>query len=134
VFSDLQQVPHGGFVTAVFMAVAKAHFNSTLSLQKQPHTIALHLDFLRRTQAGPALFTVRDTKLGRQATVIHVTLSQNSREEVVGFVTNVNMETEHGVTFSTDYQLVSDVPGADSCYSASVGGNCIVTGNIEMFG
>jgi hypothetical protein len=94
------KVPHGGFVTATFLKVAQAHFNCTLSSQDQPHTIALHLDFLRRTQAGAALFTVRDTKLGRQASVIHVTLSQgsssNPREEVVGYITNSNFFLEKG--------------------------------------
>ena len=52
---------------------------------------------LRRTQTGPALFTVQDTKLGRQTSIIHVSLSQpksnnakspfaaaDLREEVVG--------------------------------------------------
>jgi len=98
-------VPHGGFVTGVFLRVASAHFASTLSSQNQPHTIALHLDFLRRTQEGPALFTVKDTKLGRQTSVIHISLTQGGREEVVGSLTNANFETEEGVTFNTNYTL-----------------------------
>ncbi|PMD24832.1 hypothetical protein NA56DRAFT_642645 [Hyaloscypha hepaticicola] len=98
-------VPHGGFVSAVFMQVALAHFSTTLSSQNQPHTIALHLDFLRRTQAGPAKFTVKDTKLGRQTSVIHITLSQGGREEVVGYVTNSNITAEVGVSFKTNYTL-----------------------------
>ncbi|RDW63939.1 hypothetical protein BP5796_10441 [Coleophoma crateriformis] len=100
-------VPHGGYVTAVFLRVAAAHFNGTLSAQKQPHTITLHLDFLRRTQAGPALFTVQDTKLGRQTSIIHVSLSQGpeseQREEVVGYITNSNMATEDGISSSVAY-------------------------------
>lgn len=114
---DARTVPHGGFVTAVFLTVAQAHFNGTLISQNQPHSIALHLDFLRRTQVGAALFTVRDTKLGRQASVIHVTLSQGSpsdaREEVVGYITNSNMNTEKGVSFSTSYQLIPPPPKVD---------------------
>jgi acyl-coenzyme A thioesterase PaaI-like protein len=102
-------VPHGGFITAMFLQVASAHFNGTLSAENQPHTIALHLDFLRRTQSGPALFTVKDTKLGRQTSVIHVTLTQNGhsspREEVVGYITNSNLHTESGVSFHTEYAL-----------------------------
>lgn len=104
-------------MTAVFLRVAEAHFKSTLAAQNQPHTITLHLDFLRRTQAGPALFTVLDTKLGRQTSVIHVTLSQgespNSREEVVGYITHSNMHTEEGVTFSTEYKLTPPPVPAD---------------------
>jgi hypothetical protein len=111
-------VPHGGFVTACFLQVATAHFKTTLSSQRQPHTITLHLDFLRRTQTGPAIFKVQDTKLGRQTSVIHVSLSQpkssntkppfaadDLREEVVGYITNSNISVEKGVTFDTDYKL-----------------------------
>lgn len=92
-------------MTAVFMQVVTTHFNTTLSKQNQPHTIALHLDFLRRTQVGPAHFTVKDTKLGRQASVMHVTLSQAGREEVLGVITNSNIHTETGVSFTTSWNL-----------------------------
>lgn len=92
-------------MTAIFIQVASEHFNTTLSSQNQPHTFAIHLDFLRRTSAGPALFTVKDTKLGRQASVIHVTLSQAGREEVIGSLTQGNITTEEGVTFNTNYSL-----------------------------
>jgi acyl-coenzyme A thioesterase PaaI-like protein len=98
-------VPHGGFVTAVFMQVASTHFSTTLSSQNQPHTIALHLDFLRRTQSGPATFKVKDTKLGRQTSVIHITLTQDGRDEVVGYLTNSNIKAESGVSFNTSYAL-----------------------------
>jgi hypothetical protein len=104
-------------VTTVFLKVAHAHFKTTLAKQDQPHTISLHLDFLRRTQTGPALFTVKDTKLGRQASVIHVTLTQgepgHAREEVVGYITNSNMHTESGVSFSTGYALSPAPPAVD---------------------
>lgn len=99
-------VPHGGYVTGTFLQVAKAHFHTTLSAQNQPHTITLHLDFLRRTQEGPALFTVKDVKLGRQTSIIHVKLNQGDRDEVVGYITNSNMNKESGVTFSTDWKLM----------------------------
>jgi hypothetical protein len=98
-------VPHGGYVTAIFIQVASKHFSTTLSSQNQPHTIALHLDFLRRTSEGPAIFTVKDTKLGRQASVVHITLSQGSRTEVIGSITQGNITAEDGVTFTTNYSL-----------------------------
>ncbi|KAK0126352.1 hypothetical protein ONS95_007958 [Cadophora gregata] len=98
-------VPHGGYVTSVFLQVASAHFNTTLSAQKQPHTIALHLDFLRRTQEGRALFTVKNTKLGRQTSVIHITLSQDGREEVAGSLTQSDISSESGVSFDTGFSL-----------------------------
>ncbi|CZT03513.1 uncharacterized protein RCO7_06114 [Rhynchosporium graminicola] len=107
-------VPHGGYITAVFQTVASTHFKTTLKAQNQPHTIALHLDFLRRTQKGPALFTVKDTKLGRQTSVIHITLSQisgsSSREEVFCSLTQSNMASEHGVSIPTHYKLQPPPP------------------------
>jgi hypothetical protein len=123
---SLFSVPHGGFVTACFLQVATAHFKSTLSSQNHPHTITLHLNFLRRTQTGPALFTVQDTKLGRQTSIIHVSLSQpesnnakppfaaaDLREEVVGYITNSNIAAETGVTFDTGYKLSPPAPPVD---------------------
>ena len=98
-------VPHGGYVTSCFLAVARKHFDTTLRKQDQPHTITLHLDFLRRTQTGLGTFTVKNVKLGRQTSIIHVTLHQDDREEVVGYITNSNIKTETGVTFSTGWEL-----------------------------
>ncbi|CAG8960845.1 hypothetical protein HYFRA_00002382 [Hymenoscyphus fraxineus] len=101
----IYSVPHGGYVTACFLQVAATHFNTTLAAQNQPHTIALHVDFLRRTEVGPALFTVKDTKIGRQASVIHIALTQNGREETLAVITNSNMDTETGATYPTTYRL-----------------------------
>ena len=98
-------VPHGGFITGCFLRVVATHFQTTLSKQNQPHTITLHLEFLRRTQEGPATFVVKDVKLGRQTSVVHVTMSQEGREEVVGYITNSNFQTEEGVSFRTGYSL-----------------------------
>lgn len=98
-------VPHGGFVTSVFLHVAATHFRTTLSRQNQPHTITLHLEFLRRTGTGPATFRVKDTKLGRQMSTIHVTLSQEDREEVVGYVVNSNFRAEDGLSLDTNFSL-----------------------------
>ena len=98
-------VPHGGYVTACFQSVVRKHYDTTLRRQNQPHTITLHLDFLRRTQTGLATFKVKDVKLGRQATTVHVSLSQDGREEVVGYFNNANMTSEAGVTYPTQWQL-----------------------------
>ncbi|OCK84128.1 hypothetical protein K432DRAFT_320920 [Lepidopterella palustris CBS 459.81] len=107
------KVPHGGFVTGCFLGVVSTHFNTTLSRQNQPHTITLHLEFLRRTQEGPAIFKVQDVKLGRQASVVHVSMSQDGREEVVGYITNSNFHTEEGVSFDTKYELHPPAPPVD---------------------
>ncbi|EMF09892.1 uncharacterized protein SEPMUDRAFT_150996 [Sphaerulina musiva SO2202] len=96
-------VPHGGYVTTTIQKAVKKHFETTLSDQDQPHILALHLDFLRRTQTGPATFTIKDVKLGRQTSVVHISLSQDGREEVVGYCTQTNLTKESGLSFSTNW-------------------------------
>lgn len=103
-------VTHGGVVTATLLRVASAHFSTTLAKQNQPHTITLHAEFLRRTHAGHATFTVRDMKIGRQTSTIHVTLTQDGREEVVAYLTNTNMETETGLTLPTGWSPDPPLP------------------------
>lgn len=98
-------VPHGGFITACFLEVASKHFATTLAKQKQPHTISMHTEFVRRTKVGSALFTVKDVKLGRGTTTIHVTLSQDGQDEVLAYMTNSNMATETGVSYDTEWGL-----------------------------
>jgi acyl-coenzyme A thioesterase PaaI-like protein len=99
-------VPHGGYVTSVFLTVVRKYFDTTLRQQNQPHTLAAHLDFLRRTQTGPATFKVKDVKLGRQASVVHVALFQDGgREEVIGTFTQANLDAETGVSFHTDWEI-----------------------------
>lgn len=98
-------VPHGGYVTSCFQKVASMHFKTTLSSQNQAHTILLHLEFFRRTREGQALFTVRDVKIGRQTSTLHISLSQDDKEEVAGYITNINMYNESGVSLRTDWSL-----------------------------
>lgn len=106
-------VPNGGYVTGCILEVVKTHFNTSLAKQDQPHTVALHVEFLRRTQAGPALFTVEDIKLGRQTSVVHVSMEQDGRLEVVAYVTNSNISNEEGFTFDTQHKLLPPPPPVD---------------------
>lgn len=109
-------VPHGGFITSCFMRVAALHFATTLAAQQQPHAITLHLEFLRRTEVGPGQFVVRDVKLGRQTSTLHVTLSQRiggrAREEVVGYITHSNIAREAGPSYATRWALEPAPPPA----------------------
>ncbi|KAI9664969.1 MAG: hypothetical protein M1821_006417 [Bathelium mastoideum] len=98
-------VPHGGYITAVFLRVARTHFATTLRAQSQPHPLTCHLEFLRRTQVGPATFTVADVKLGRQTSVIHATLRQQGRDEVVGYVGHTDLRRETGISLPTAWAL-----------------------------
>jgi acyl-coenzyme A thioesterase PaaI-like protein len=111
-------VPHGGVVCANLLAVTSLHFKTTLSSQNQPHTIAIHVDYLRRTEQGPVFFSVTDTKLGRQTSIIHISLSQGPaatqrREEVICSITQSNLHTEEGLTLHTDYKLTPPPPPVD---------------------
>ncbi|KAI1133568.1 thioesterase-like superfamily-domain-containing protein [Nemania abortiva] len=103
-------VPHGGIVTATILRVAATHFSTTLSKQNQPHTITLHAEFLRRTRSGLANFTVKDVKLGRQTSTIHISLAQDGREEVVVYVTNANIAAESGLTLQTGWTPSPPLP------------------------
>lgn len=84
-----------------------------MAKQNQPHTIALHVEFLRRTQGGPALFKVDDVKLGRQTSIVHVSMEQDGRQEVIAYATNSNMDTESGFTFETGHKMSPPVPAVD---------------------
>ncbi|KAF3044756.1 hypothetical protein E8E12_010311 [Didymella heteroderae] len=110
---SIGSVPNGGYVTGCVLEVVKTHFSTSLAKQDQPHTIALHIEFLRRTQAGPALFTVEDVKLGRQASIVHVTMEQDGRQEIVAYVTNSNISAEEGFTFDTQHELQHAPPPVD---------------------
>ncbi|KAJ4314032.1 hypothetical protein N0V94_006649 [Neodidymelliopsis sp. IMI 364377] len=110
---SIGSVPNGGYVTGCVLEVVKTHFSTSLAKQNQPHTIALHVEFLRRTQAGPALFTVKDVKLGRQTSIVHVSMEQDGRQEIVAYVTNSNLAAEEGFTFDTKYELSPPSPPVD---------------------
>jgi acyl-coenzyme A thioesterase PaaI-like protein len=71
------------------------------------------VEFLRRTQAGPAIFTVDEVKLGRQTSVVHVNMQQDGRQEIVAYVTNSNMDTESGVSYDTEYKLSPPMASVD---------------------
>ncbi|KAK4937072.1 hypothetical protein LTR10_022195 [Elasticomyces elasticus] len=79
--------------------------------RSEPHPINLHLEFLRRTSVGEALFTVKDVKLGSRISNLHIVLSQKQphddkyQDEAEGYIAVSNIATETGLTLNTDYQL-----------------------------
>ncbi|KAL8692774.1 MAG: hypothetical protein Q9224_003891 [Gallowayella concinna] len=56
---------------------------------------------------GPARFTVRDVKLGRRTSTIHLSLTQpdNAEPSVVGYLTQSNLHTEQGISLPTKWTL-----------------------------
>lgn len=106
-------VPHGGYVTTCVQQAVRKHFDTTLKKQGQPHTLGLHLSFLRRTSLGPAFIKIRDAKIGRQTSVVHITIEQDGREEVVGYITNTDLNAEKGLSYETAWDLSPKPPSVD---------------------
>ncbi|CAL8576990.1 hypothetical protein XPA_002848 [Xanthoria parietina] len=109
---SIGNVPHGGFIASCFLSAAALHFTTTHAARNQPHTITLHLSFLRRTSIGPARFTVRDLKLGRRTSTIHLALTQPDNDNddgqapsVLGYLTQSNLGTEQGISLQTGWSL-----------------------------
>ncbi|KIX95999.1 uncharacterized protein Z520_08254 [Fonsecaea multimorphosa CBS 102226] len=103
-------VPNGGYVTSAFLMVARAHMSLTHRSRSEPHPINLHLQFLRRTSVGPAVFTVKDVKLGARISNLHLVLSQKQehndqwQDEAQGYITMSNIATEEGLSLDTEYR------------------------------
>ncbi|KAL8908756.1 MAG: hypothetical protein Q9207_000613 [Kuettlingeria erythrocarpa] len=109
-FPDDYTVPHGGFVTSCFLSATALHFSTTHAARYQLHAIALHLTFLRRTAVGPAHILIRDVKIGRRTSTVHVSLTQASdaataEPSVVGYLTQSNLHAEEGLSLSTHWSL-----------------------------
>ncbi|KAI4093230.1 MAG: hypothetical protein LQ344_003057 [Seirophora lacunosa] len=119
-------VPHGGFVTSCFLSTASLHFSTTHARRNQPHTITLHLTFLRRTSVGPAHLCVRDVKLGKRTSTVHISLAQASdastaEPSVVGYLTQSNLCREQGLSLPTKWSLHPPPPPRPSFQSLELG-------------
>lgn len=119
-------VPHGGFVTSCFLSTASLHFSTTHACRNQPHTITLHLTFLRRTSVGPARLCVRDVKLGKRTSTVHISLAQASdastaEPSVVGYLTQSNLCGEQGLSLPTKWSLHPPPPPRPSFPSLKPG-------------
>lgn len=94
------------------MIVASRHMQLTHAKRRQPNIINLHLEFIRRTSIGRAIFTVKDVKLGSRISNLHLTLSQQVEgsldyvNEVEGYVTITDLSSEEGPSFDTGYQIL----------------------------
>lgn len=111
---SLPLVPNGGYVTSSFLVVARTHMSQTHSTRSEPHAVNLHLEFLRRTSVGEAIFTVQDVKLGSRISNLHITLSQPKHpgdhvreDKAQGYITMSNIATEEGLSLDTGYTLSS---------------------------
>ena len=116
-------VPNGGYTAALVASavithsVTSAKSSSSSPFASQPHLLHLSLQYLRRTLADyHATFTIRNVKLGRRQSVVHLTLTQpdapDSGEKtlVEGYATLGNLETEEGVSLETARGFLTPKP------------------------
>ena len=117
------EVPNGGYVGSVLLAAAADY----LAPRGQPDTLQVHFQFLGRTAAGPAYVRVQDVKLGRNTSVVHVSLHQgdmldsapwidataSTNGEVFAYVTNMDLGAEKGISLPTEWTLSYPPPRPD---------------------
>jgi len=78
---------HGGYLNALILKTTSLHFSTTLAHTCQPVTIALHVEYLRPATFGEVALKVRDSKLGRTSSTVHVSVSQGDKDKAVAYVT-----------------------------------------------
>lgn len=96
------------------MLVASKHMQTTHTKGNQKHVISLHLEFIRKTEIGTAIFTVTDVKVGSRISNLRLTLSQKDEgsdklvDRVEGYFMMTNMNAENGPTFDTGYKVLPE--------------------------
>ena len=78
---------HGGFLASVILRTISVHFSTTLAKYQQPHTLSLHVNFLRPATPGEAFLDVKDVKVGPGTSTVGVTLIQGGKERIVAYAT-----------------------------------------------
>lgn len=80
-------VAHGGYLFSLLWKVIAEHYRTTLKSYAQPDTVAMHIEFLRPASLGEAAVQVKDVRLGKGSSTVHVALVQGGKERVVGYAT-----------------------------------------------
>lgn len=93
-------VPHGGYLTGLLMHASGAYMAEHHPNLNQPDAISVHLEFVGKSAIGPATVHVKPVKLGRQLSVLSVSLHQQ-RVNITGFITHSNLAQEDGSSLST---------------------------------
>ncbi|KAL3472699.1 thioesterase-like superfamily-domain-containing protein [Aspergillus californicus] len=96
--------PNGGYISAIFYRVAATHFQKTHLKRHngRARPISIQLSYIRRCQVGPAAFLVEDIKVGSRVSLIHVTLQQEGRSTVAGYLTVSDELSETGISIPAD--------------------------------
>ncbi|KAK4645183.1 hypothetical protein QC761_000690 [Podospora bellae-mahoneyi] len=103
-------VPNGGYSASCLLEAARLH----LASKHQKDAMTSHFQFLNRTEVGPAIIIISETKPGRQFSMLHLTLYQRglldqapwitkgtSRAEITAYLTMTDLSREQGLTLPT---------------------------------
>ena len=80
-------VAHGGYLFSLLWKAIAEHYQTTLKSYDQPDTVAMHVELLRPVPLGEAVIHVKDVRLGKGSSTVHVALVQDGKERVVGYAT-----------------------------------------------
>jgi acyl-coenzyme A thioesterase PaaI-like protein len=80
-------VAHGGYLFSLLSKVIALHYSTTLQKYNQPDTVAMHVELLRPAPLGEAKVVVKDVRLGKGSSTVHVALVQDGKERVAGYAT-----------------------------------------------
>jgi acyl-CoA thioesterase len=91
----------------VLHRLVTTHFKRThpKAHNADPWPISMQLVYLRRSDVGPAELSIKDVKLGRRTSTVHVALSQGGRDKVTGYVTVSDVASDTGITLPSKWRL-----------------------------
>ncbi|GIZ45733.1 hypothetical protein CKM354_000888700 [Cercospora kikuchii] len=105
---------HGGFLLALIWKTITHHFSTTLSHLNQPNTFSLHNEFLRPCSTGVIELKIRDVRIGKTTSTIHITLSQGKSECCACYATNSGpLAIRNTISQDTGYRGQQSLPPID---------------------
>ncbi|GES59909.1 hypothetical protein ATEIFO6365_0002024000 [Aspergillus terreus] len=104
--------PNGGYIAAILHRAATTHFQRTHPTAHHGRAvpIQMQLSYIRRSDIGPAILSMKDVKLGSRVSVIHITMSQGGRDKVAGYITMSDPVSETGISTATGWTAQPSVP------------------------
>ena len=68
----------------LWKAVAE-HYRTTLKSYDQPDTVAMHVELLRPVPMGEAVIRIKDVRLGKGSSTVHIALGHGGKDRVVAY-------------------------------------------------
>ena len=76
----------GGLLISFIHHAAQAYFETNYSKQEQPDVLSMQLQFFRLMFPSEASISIEDVHLGKSTSAIQVTVSQNGKKCMVGYL------------------------------------------------